>query len=129
MAAEFAEALTVPNTTATFDAAHTQVVLSPRHPSELLGAVSAAAAAATDTLLFYCAARTSPYQPVPGEVLSGPNQAEDVVASLGEIAGIIGGAEAARSVRRARRGRPRAVPRTCHGLVRARGVQLRAAER
>ncbi len=98
MATQLAEALTVPDATAAFDAAHTQVVVSPAHPDEVLGAVSVAAAAATDTLLSYFAARTSPYQPVPGEVLSGPNRAEDVVGSLGEVAEIIGGAEAVRSV-------------------------------
>ncbi|MFD1045854.1 hypothetical protein ACFQ1S_09910, partial [Kibdelosporangium lantanae] len=75
MATELAKALTVPNMTAAFDAAHTQVVLSPQHPSEMLATVSVAAAAATETVLFYFAARTSPYQPVPGEVLSGPNRA------------------------------------------------------
>ncbi|MEU4252942.1 hypothetical protein AB0F15_36635, partial [Amycolatopsis sp. NPDC026612] len=45
MATELAEALTVPDLTAAFDAAHTQVVLGPQQPSELLGAVSVAAAA------------------------------------------------------------------------------------
>lgn len=98
MATQLAEALTAPSATAAFDPAHTQVLLSPRQPSEVLDAVSVAAAAAGDTLLFYLAARTSPYRPVPGEVLSGPNQAENVVGSLGEIAGIIGGAKAVRSV-------------------------------
>jgi len=98
MATNLADALTAPDTAVAFRPTHTQVLLNPGHPDEILGAVRTAAAAATDTLLFYFVGRTSPHRRVPGEPQPGPNRAEDVVGSLGEVSKIIGDSEAVRSV-------------------------------
>jgi hypothetical protein len=98
MATNLADALTAPTDTAAFRAAHTQVLLSPQDAAEVLDAVRAAAAVATDTLLFYFAGRTSPYRRVPGEQEPGPNRADGIVGSLAEVARIIAGSAAVRSV-------------------------------
>jgi hypothetical protein len=101
MVTNLAGALTAPGEAegaAAFRATHTDVLLSPGDPADMLDAVRSAAAGATDTLLFFFVGRTSPHRVVPGEPPVGPNRADGVVGSLGEVARIIGGSEAVRSV-------------------------------